>query len=163
SALRTRDDLQVAAQSSQPIPVEVWQEGHTTKRDLGPGTLGVVLDPRPVALAIRDQRRLDQVLIAARSGPEHFQRLPRPRPEVEALARLFQSARRPARLLTDTQASEPGLEQLAASGALGRFAYIHLATHGVIDEASPLRSSVILTQTGLPDPLAQVLRHQPAY
>jgi CHAT domain-containing protein len=33
----------------------------------------------------------------------------------------------------------------------------------VIDEGIPLRSSVILTQTGLPDPLDQVLKHRPAY
>src|SRR5262249_8036054 len=48
-------------------------------------------------------------------------------------------------------------------GELGRFAFIHLATHGVIDEAIPHRSAVILTQTGLPDPLDQVLNHQPVY
>jgi hypothetical protein len=33
----------------------------------------------------------------------------------------------------------------------------------VIDEAVPLRSAVILTQTGLPDPLEQVLHQKPAY
>src|SRR5262249_61488200 len=42
-------------------------------------------------------------------------------------------------------------------------AYIHLASHGVIDEAIPQRSAVILTQTGLPDPLDQLLKHQPVY
>jgi CHAT domain-containing protein len=46
---------------------------------------------------------------------------------------------------------------------VGRFGFIHLATHCVIDEATPDRSAVILTQTDLPDPLMQVLNHKPAY
>jgi CHAT domain-containing protein len=79
------------------------------------------------------------------------------------LARLFATAGRPVQVLTDTAASEPALDRLATSGMLRRFAYIHLATHGVIDEAIPQRSAIILTQTGLPDPLEQVLKHQPAY
>jgi CHAT domain-containing protein len=52
---------------------------------------------------------------------------------------------------------------MASSGELGRFSFIHLATHGVIDEAIPQRSAVILTQTGLPDPLEQVINHKPVF
>src|SRR5262249_37142112 len=52
---------------------------------------------------------------------------------------------------------------LAAAGELGRFGFIHLATHGVIDEGIPARSAVILTQTGLPDPLEQALNHKPVF
>ncbi len=44
-----------------------------------------------------------------------------------------------------------------------RFSFIHLATHGVIDEAIPQRSAVILTQTGLPDPLEQVMNDKPVF
>jgi CHAT domain-containing protein len=66
-------------------------------------------------------------------------------------------------VLTDAAASEPELDRLAAAGDLRRFAFIHLATHGVIDEAIPQRSAVILTQTGLPDPLEQVLNQRPVY
>ena len=83
--------------------------------------------------------------------------------EVEALASIFKADDRPAQILVGTEASEPELERLAASGALRRFAYIHLATHGVINEAIPQRSAVILTQTDLPDPLSQVLNHKPAF
>src|SRR5208337_1943564 len=79
------------------------------------------------------------------------------------LARLFKSDNRPARILLGADASEPELDRLAASGELGRFAFIHLATHGVIDEAVPARSAVILTQTGLPDPLEQVVNHKPVF
>src|SRR5207237_8793309 len=61
------------------------------------------------------------------------------------------------------EASEPELDRLAAAGELGRFGFIHLATHGVIDEGVPVRSAVILTQTGLPDPLEQVLHQKPVF
>ena len=56
-------------------------------------------------------------------------------------------------MLLDADASEAELDRLAASGELGGFGFIHLATHGVIDEPFPQRSAIILTQTGLPDPL----------
>ena len=46
---------------------------------------------------------------------------------------------------TPEEASEPELDRLATTGELGKFSYIHLATHGVIDEAIPTRSAVILT------------------
>ena len=98
--------------------------------------------------------------MAARSGDEDFPPLPGTRYEVEALARLFKTDDRPTRTLLGADASEPELDRLAASGELGRFGFIHLATHGVIDEGVPTRSAVILTQTGLPDPLEQVLQQQ---
>jgi CHAT domain-containing protein/Tfp pilus assembly protein PilF len=105
----------------------------------------------------------DPVVVSARASDQHFESLPGTRREVEALGRLFLSVHQPARILTDNAASEPRVYELAASGDLGRFAFIHLATHGSIDERSPERSAVILTQTGLPDPLAQVLNKRPAY
>jgi CHAT domain-containing protein len=132
-------------------------------RDLAPGKLGVFLDLRPAPEAIAEQRRLQKVLVAARSGSEDLAPLPGTRAEVEALARLFQADGRPTRTLLAADASEPALDRLAAAGELRRFGFLHLAAHGVIDEAIPARSAVILTQTGLPDPLEQVLSHQPAY
>src|SRR5262249_16690948 len=89
--------------------------------------------------------------------------LPGTRIEVEAIARLFLADHRPARTLLGADASEPALDHLATSGALGRFGYLHLATHGVIDGAIPPRSAVILTQIDLPDPLEQALSHRPVY
>jgi CHAT domain-containing protein len=103
------------------------------------------------------------VLVAARSGGEDFAPLPGTRYEVEALDRLFRADDRLTRILLAADASEPELDRLAASGELGRFGYIHLATHGVIDEDVPARSAVILTQTGLPDPLEQALHHKPSF
>jgi CHAT domain-containing protein len=97
------------------------------------------------------------------SDPSAFGRLPGTRVEIEALARLFQAGRKPCHLLTDTEASEPTLAQMASSGSLGRFAYIHLATHGLIDDGVPRQSAVILTQTNIPNPLTQLLNGQPVY
>jgi CHAT domain-containing protein len=103
------------------------------------------------------------VLVAARSGDGDFAPLPGTRYEVQAIADLFKSDDRPATALFGADASEQELDRLAASGELGGFGFIHLATHGVIDEAISQRSAVILTQTGLPDPLAQVMNHKPVF
>ena len=121
-----------------------------------------MIDIRPAPVAIAENRKLQQVLVAARGGDEDFAPLPGTRYEVEALGRLFKSNDRPTRVLLGADASEPELDRLAASGELGKFGFIHLATHGVIDEGVPARSAVILTQTGLPDPLDQVLHQKPA-
>src|SRR4029077_14864993 len=123
---------------------------------------GVVIDARPAPVAIAEQRKLQQVLVAARSGgDEDFAPLPGTRYEVEALAQLFKSDDRSTVALFGADASEPELDRLGGSGGLGRVRFLHLATHGVIDEAIPQLSAVILTQTGLPDPLEQVMNHKP--
>jgi tetratricopeptide (TPR) repeat protein len=162
-ALNRKDDLKVVTEGEKPIPIEVWRDGVSSRQELAPGKLGVVIDPRPAREAITEQRKLQQVLAAARSGGEVYSPLPATRREVVAIARLFKSDDRPARALLETDASERELDRLATSGELSRFAFIHLATHGLIDEAIPQRSAVILTQIGLPDPLDQVLNHKPAF
>jgi len=163
SVLNKKDDLKVVAEREKPIGVDVWRDGRPARRDLAPGKLGVVLDPRPAPVAIAENRKLQQVLVAARGGDEDFLPLPGTRYEVEALAQIFKSDDRPVRTLLGADASEPELDRLAASGELGQFGFIHLATHGVIDEDLPARSAVILTQTGLPDPLQQALSHKPVF
>jgi CHAT domain-containing protein len=151
------------AAGDQPIAVDVWREGRSSRRELAPGQLGVVLDPRPAPEAIAANRELSNVLVAARGGSEDFPPLPGTRSEVQALAQLFQADHRPIRILLGSDASEPTLDRLAVAGELERYGFLHLATHGVIDEGAPARSAVILTQTGLPDPLEQALSHQPAF
>jgi CHAT domain-containing protein len=106
---------------------------------------------------------MKQALIAARRGGEDFEPLPGTRYEVEALAALFRSDDRPSYSLLGALASEQELARLATSGELARFSFIHLATHGLIYEDIPTRSAVILTQTGLPDPLQQALNHKPVF
>jgi tetratricopeptide (TPR) repeat protein len=163
TALNKKDDLKVVAEGDKPIVVEVWRDGRSSRRDLAPGKLGAVIDPRPAPVAIAANRAINKVLVAARGGGEDFAPLPGTRYEAEVLAKAFKSDNRPTRILLGTDASEPELDRLAASGELGKFAFIHLSTHGVIDDSVPVRSAVILTQTGLPDPLTQVLNHQPVY
>jgi CHAT domain-containing protein len=163
TALHKRDDLKAVSKPGHPVAVEVWRDGQVLRRDLSPGKLGVVFHAQPAPEAIAGQRQIQQVLVAARSGEEHLPPLPGTRQEVEALARLFQALDRPARTLLGADASEPELDRTAAAGELARYGFIHLATHGLIDEAVPVRSAVILSQTGLPDPLDQVLKHQPVY
>jgi tetratricopeptide (TPR) repeat protein len=163
NALKKKEDLKVVSDGSKPIVVEVWRAGHLARRELAAGKLGVVLDTRPAPVAIAEQRKLQRVLVAARSGGDDFAPLPGTRYEVETLARLFKSDDRPTRILLGTDASELELDRLAGSGELGHYGFIHLATHGVIDEDLPARSAVILTQTGLPDPLQQALRNKPVF
>jgi tetratricopeptide (TPR) repeat protein len=163
TVLHKREDLRAVPEPGQPVPVEIWRAGEVAKRELAPGKLGVVLDTRPASVAIAEQRKLQQVLVAARSGDDDFAHLPGTRYEVEGLARLFKSDDRPTRTLVGVDASESELDRLAASGDLGRYGFIHLATHGVIDEDLPTRSAVILTQTGLPDPLQQALSNKPVF
>ncbi len=164
TALHKREDLKAVPEPGQPVPVEVWRAGQAAKRELAAGKFGVVLDTQPAPAAIAEQRQLQQVLVAARSGgDEDFAPLPGTRYEVEALAQLFKSDDRPTLALFGADASEPELDRLAGSGDLGRSGFIHLATHGVIDEAIPQHSAVILTQTGLPDPLEQVMNHKPVF
>ncbi len=81
--LNKKDDLKVVAAGNQPIPVEVWRDGQSFRPDLAPGKLGVTIDPRPAPVAIAEQRKLQHLLVAARSGDEHFAPLPGTRYEVE--------------------------------------------------------------------------------
>ena len=178
SEAMTAVPLETLLQLGDPWTVSYAPSGtvltHLRKRpkpDSGKGLLAVgdpifaSPDPRPLPADVtaNDQRRLGQMLAMIRSGSESFESLPGTRHEVEALAQLFKTGRSGARVLTDSEASEPTLDHLAASGELGGYAFIHLATHGVIDETNPRRTAVILTQTGLPDPLEQVLNHKPVF
>jgi tetratricopeptide (TPR) repeat protein len=162
-ALSKKDDLKIVNEGDKPIPIEIWRDGALSRRELAPDKLGVVIDLRPAREAIAEQRKLQKVLAEARSGGEDFSPLPGTRREVEAIARLFGSDDRPVKALLGSDASEPQLDRIATSGELGQFGFIHLATHGVIDEGIPQRSAVILTQTGLPDPLEQVMNHKPVF
>jgi tetratricopeptide (TPR) repeat protein len=145
-------DHQAAMETADkaPITVRVWRDGETFSRRVAPGKLGVVVanDPAPKALA--EQRRLDRRL-ASRGGEEDkWAQLPGTRAEVEALARLFGKEPAPL-LLFDSSASEQRLSKLAKRRELGRYRYVHLATHGEVDNRLPLRSAVILSRDDLPD------------
>jgi tetratricopeptide (TPR) repeat protein len=160
-------DLKVLLESgdaAQRVPVTVWREGNTVTRQVRPGKLGVVLagDPAPKALA--ELQKLDRRLASvSRGGDEKWEPLPGTRAEVEALRRLFDRGEPAPKVLLDTDASEQRLYELAKGPDLGTYRYIHLATHGVMDERFPLRSAVILARDHLPDPLRQLEAGLPAY
>jgi hypothetical protein len=161
--MNRKDDLKVVGDGDKSVLVEIWRDGVSSHRELAPGKLGAMIDARPAAEAIVEERKLQQVLAAARSGDEGLSRLQGTRREVMAIADLFKSDNRPTHALLGADASESEIDRLASTGELGRFAFIHLATHGVIDEAIPQRTAVILTQSDLPDPLDQVLNHKPVF
>lgn len=92
-------------------------------------------------------------------GPERQARfaeltpLPGTREEVQAIAGLFappEGQPGPVVLL-GSEASEQQLEALSDSGRLGAFRYIHLATHGVMDDEVAMRSALVLAQDELAD------------
>jgi CHAT domain-containing protein/tetratricopeptide (TPR) repeat protein len=80
----------------------------------------------------------------ARDG---FAPLPGTRRELLGIARVFSKTQ----LLMGARASAHDLDQLAASGGLRAFRYLHFATHGVLDDKRPLRSALILAPDRPPD------------
>ena len=138
--------------ASNPGPIAMPDSWHWATRCMPPAASNPLPDH-----AIR------KGLAKVREGDEPWKPLPGSRYEVDALVRLFKADDRPARPLLDAYASEPELDRLVAAGELSKAGFIHLATHGVIDERVPVRSALILTQTGLPDLFDQVMQHKPAY
>jgi tetratricopeptide (TPR) repeat protein len=137
-----------AKDSDKSVPVLVWREGNTLKRQVRPGELGVVIEPARLALA--EQRQWDRWVATRGSDGSKWDRLPGTRIEAASLHRLF-AKDAPVQLLLDSDASEQRLNELAQRGELGKYRYVHLATHGEVDNAFPLRSAVILSRDRLPD------------
>lgn len=81
------------------------------------------------------------------------------RREVEAIARLFQEPQ----TLLGSDASEQNLQELAASGRLRQFRFLHLATHGEMKDDLPMQSALILSQDNLPDQVEQYLAGKEVY
>jgi hypothetical protein len=147
--------------TDKAVAVTIWRDGATVGRQVRPGKLGVLLADKPAAQALAELSRLEHRL-ASRSGDEGWQPLPGTRVEVQALARLFSDAP-PPRLLFDSHASEQELYALARSGELGKYRYVHLATHGEVDNSLPLRSAIILSRDALPDPFKQLEAGLPVF
>jgi CHAT domain-containing protein len=144
-------------EGADKVPIEVWRDGKTLALTVRPGKLGVVVSKLPAAEAFRGDREFTALVQRTRGRP--FGPLPGTRREVEAIAPLFDRADK----LLGPQASEQRLDELAASGRLKDYAYLHLATHGVLHPQSAWQSALILSQDRLPDPLQQVLAGRKAY
>jgi Tfp pilus assembly protein PilF len=150
-----------ADDAAKEVAVSAWRNGKTFETRLPPGKLGVVLANEPAPQALAQQREQDHRLDALRE--EKWLRLPGTRGEAEALQRLFGEAGVKPEVLLGSQASEQRLDELARSGALGKYRYIHLATHGEVDHSWPLRSAVLLARDQLPDAAQQLEAGLPVY
>jgi CHAT domain-containing protein/tetratricopeptide (TPR) repeat protein len=158
--LSKADDLLAALckpSSAERIPIQIWREGKALSLTVPPGKLGVVPSTQPAAEALRAQREF-ATLMQRRRGPA-FSRLPGTGREVKAIARLFDQPD----ILLGSKASEQQLDALTSSGRLKEYAYLHLATHGLLDAQLPLRSALVLAEDDLPDPLTQALAGKRAY
>jgi len=146
TVLKEHADLKTVAPDAGPkkVPVRYWREGITREVEVAAGPLGVMIDPRPAKAAVLASQAAERVLLGMRGGSH--QRLPGTRREVEAVARLF-----PAGMVTTVmgeQACESTVQDLARSGRMKAFRYLHFATHGESDPRHAYRSALILA----PDP-----------
>jgi hypothetical protein len=143
------------------VELTVWRHGETRRASVPPGKLGVVLHTLPARQALQQQHDNDRLLARARGDDETWQPLPGTRLETQALAQLL--GEKEVTLLAGSAASEQRLDELAHSGQLQHYRYLHLATHGVVDTRLPLQSALLLARDELPDPLRQLQAGQPVY
>ena len=146
TTLKEHADLKTVAADAGPkkVPVRYWREGITREVEVAAGPLGVMIDNRPAKAVVLARQAADRVLLGMRGGSHA--RLPGTRREVEAVARLF-----PAGMVTTVmgeQACESTVQDLARSGQMKAFRYLHFATHGESDPRNAYRSALILA----PDP-----------
>jgi CHAT domain-containing protein len=74
--------------------------------------------------------------------------------EVQRCAARFAVSRR----LLGADANEGAIRELVASGELQSFDVIHIATHALADAQQPGRSTLVLSQEALGDPMQAILR-----
>jgi tetratricopeptide (TPR) repeat protein len=146
TTLKEHADLKTVAPDAGPqkVPVRYWREGITREVEVAAGPLGVMIDNRPAKATVLARQAAERVLLGMRGGSHA--RLPGTRREVEAVARLF-----PAGMVTTVmggQACESTVQDLARSGRMKAFRYLHFATHGESDSRNAYRSALILA----PDP-----------
>src|SRR5262249_2545832 len=116
----------------------------TCEVEVAAGMLGVALDSRPAREAVLAARAAERVLQGMGGGPH--ERLPGTRREVEAIAGLFPPDA--VTTLLGERACESSVQELARSGRLTQFRFLHFATHGETDPRHAYRSALILA----PDP-----------
>ena len=150
--LATRDDLQKQVQAGDPkaasVAVAVWRDGRTLDLTLRPGPPGSSSNDQPAAEAILARREGDALLRRSRGAA--FARCPAP----AARSRPSPASSTGARSTSaPTPANRPS-NRCGPAASWRSFAVIHLATHGEIDDLSPMNSRLLLSQDRLPDPTA---------
>jgi hypothetical protein len=151
-ALRNSNDLAVvpAGDKAIRVPIQFWREGEVRSLEIAAGRLGIQSHPnRPAAQVVLAQRAAAAVLQPGARGAT-LTALPGTRREVQAIAELFPSDQ--VTTLMGSEATESKLQQLAQSGALKSYRFLHLATHGQANPNVALSSAVFLAAE--PDRLA---------
>ena len=146
-----------ANQSQTDITAQFWRDSQIRVATLKPGPLGVVPSAQLPAQAIRAQREGNQLVRSATA--QTFPLLPGTRREVTAIARLFAEKK----ILLGSEASEQNLDALAAADRLRDFRFVHLATHGLLNEQIALHSALILARDPLADPIERTLAGKTVY
>jgi CHAT domain-containing protein/Tfp pilus assembly protein PilF len=142
--LKSQSDLAVVAAGEKAIrvPVKLWRDGEVRSLEIAAGPLGIQSNPnQPAAQVVLAQRAAAEVLDAGARG-EALTPLPGTRREVQAIAGLF--PREQVTTLLGADATESKLQQLARSGALKNYRFLHLATHGKANPSVALSSAVFL-------------------
>jgi tetratricopeptide (TPR) repeat protein len=142
--LKSQSDLAVvpAGEKAIKVPIKLWSEGEVRSLEIAAGPLGIKSNPnRPAAQVVLARRAAAEVL---RSGVRAagFASLPGTRREVQAIAALFPKDQ--VTTLLGADATESNLQQLAQSGALKTYRFLHLATHGKANPDVALSSAVFL-------------------
>ncbi len=115
-------------------------------REEGPGFF-------TMAVALIDQAVFRGALAGSENAIGELPRLPGTKAEVTAIAEIAPSPT----VLMGRNASEQELARLNGNGSLSRFETIHIATHALVDDERPERSTLVLSQVDLPDPLESAL------
>jgi len=110
-----------------------WLKEHRPKQT-GDPNLFALADPE--FLKRPDNLNTDQPI----GRREAFSRLGATQQELVGIFRLFSDSR----VLTKQNANEQMLDQIADSGELAKYRYLHFATHGVLDDQRPMHSALIL-------------------
>jgi tetratricopeptide (TPR) repeat protein len=129
---------------SRQIPLRLWRNGQEQTVEVSAGLLGIAYDRRPAADVVLAQRAADEVRRGSRAN--NLPRLPGTRREVKAVAGLFPDGG--ATTLLGDQARESAVQEMARSGGLKGFRYLHFATHGRNDPDSAYHTALLLA----PDP-----------
>jgi tetratricopeptide (TPR) repeat protein len=144
--LKTQADLKLVHGDGLAgrVPVRLWRDGKEQTFEVAAGALDIAFDPRPAAEVVLAQRAADKVLRGTRAGT--LARVPGTRREVKAVAGLFPDGG--ATTIVGDQARESVVQEMARSGKLKGFRYLHFATHGRDDWASAYHTALLLA----PDP-----------
>jgi hypothetical protein len=154
--LRSASDLVIvpSGDKASRVPVKLWRDGEIRSLEIAAGPLGIKPSPMKAADAVLAQQAAALVL-NPRSRGDNLDPLPGTRDEIEAIAALFPKDQTTTLLGHD--ATESNVQELARSGALKSYSFIHLATHGKSNSSVALSSALFFAAeperaAGLADP-----------